>query len=153
MMKHPGRTIKRRQHSSALLSKKTIQKFITIKTGFRETVVINKQFLPNTRYQEMGLGTLIRDPSDTMESNCPFHPNCFEGLASGTAIEIGYYTKAINLPADHPAWEKKANYIAQGVYQMMLAQSHDRIIIGEGVMKQTQLLPKIKQNIKALLNG
>ena len=36
---------------------------------------------------------------------------------------------------------------------MMLAYAPDRIIVGGGVMNQTHLLPKIKQNIIKKLNN
>lgn len=127
--------------------------YITIGTGIGGGVVVNKQFLPNAQHPEMGHVWIKRITEDTTPSNCPFHTDCFEGLASGPAIEKRWNTNAKNLPADHPAWETEANYIAQGTYQMMLAHAPDRIIIGGGVMKQPQLLPKIKQNIKDQLNG
>ncbi|WP_313893792.1 ROK family protein [Psychrobacillus sp.] len=127
--------------------------YITIGTGIGGGVVTNKQFLQTAQHPEMGHVWIKRTPEDTALSNCPFHTDCFEGLASGPAIEKRWNTNAKNLPADHPAWELEANYIAQGVYQMMLAHAPNRIIIGGGVMNQPQLLPKIKQNIKAQLNG
>ncbi|MFJ7970183.1 ROK family protein [Psychrobacillus sp. NPDC096389] len=127
--------------------------YITIGTGIGGGVVVNKQFLPTAQHPEMGHVWIKRIPKDTAPSNCPFHTDCFEGLASGPAIEKRWNTNAKNLPANHIAWETEANYIAQGVYQMMLAHAPDRIIIGGGVMKQPQLLPKIKQNMKDQLNG
>lgn len=127
--------------------------YITIGTGIGGGIVTNKQFLQTAQHPEMGHLWIKRTPEDTAPSNCPFHTDCFEGLASGPAIEKRWNPNAKNLPADHPAWELEANYIAQGVYQMMLAHAPDRIIIGGGVMNQPQLLPKIKQNIKAQLNG
>lgn len=127
--------------------------YITIGTGIGGGIVTNKQFLPTAQHPEMGHVWIKRTYDDSAPSNCPFHTDCFEGLASGPAIEKRWNTNAKNLPADHPAWEMEANYIAQGVYQMMLAHAPDRIIIGGGVMNQTQLLPLIKQNIKEQLNG
>lgn len=127
--------------------------YITIGTGIGGGVVTDKQFLRSAQHPEMGHVWIKRTPEDTTPSNCPFHTDCFEGLASGPAIEERWKTNAKKLPADHPAWELEANYIAQGVYQMMLAHAPDRIIIGGGVMKQSQLLSKIKQNIQTQLNG
>ncbi|MFJ8065496.1 ROK family protein [Psychrobacillus sp. NPDC096426] len=126
--------------------------YITIGTGIGGGVVVNKRFLPTTQHPEMGHVWIKRTKEDTTPSNCPFHTDCFEGLASGPAIEKRWKTNAKNLPANHSAWETEANYIAQGVYQMILTHAPDRIIIGGGVMKQPQLLPKIKQNMKEQLN-
>lgn len=127
--------------------------YITIGTGIGGGVVTNKQFLLTAQHPEMGHVWIKRAPEDTTESNCPFHTDCFEGLASGPAIEKRWHTNAKNLRADHPAWDLEANYIAQGVYPMVLAHAPDRIIIGGGVMNQPQLLPKVKQIIKERLNG
>lgn len=127
--------------------------YFTIGTGIGGGVVINQQFLNTPQHPEMGHITIIRDTSDTKPSDCPFHTDCFEGLASGPAIERRFGPNAKNLPADHPVWDIVANYIGQGIYQMMLAYAPDRIIIGGGVMNQTHLLPKIKQNIITKLNN
>jgi len=127
--------------------------YFTIGTGIGGGVVINQQFLNTPQHPEMGHITIIRDTSDTKPSDCPFHTDCFEGLASGPAIERRFGPNAKNLPADHPTWEIVANYIGQGIYQMMLAYAPDRIIIGGGVMNQTHLLPKIKQHIITKLNN
>lgn len=127
--------------------------YFTIGTGIGGGIVINKQFLNTPQHPEMGHITIIRDPSDAKDSDCPFHTDCFEGLASGPAIEKRFGPNAKNLPADHPAWEIIANYIGQGVYQMMLAYAPDRIIIGGGVMNQTHLLSNIKQNVIKKLNN
>lgn len=127
--------------------------YFTIGTGIGGGVVINKQFLNTPQHPEMGHITIIRDPSDIKDSDCPFHTDCFEGLASGPAIEKRFGPNAKNLPADHPTWEIIANYIGQGVYQMMLAYAPDRVIIGGGVMNQTHLLSNIKQNVIKKLNN
>lgn len=127
--------------------------YFTIGTGIGGGIVINKQFLNTPQHPEMGHITIIRDPSDIKDSDCPFHTDCFEGLASGPAIEKRFGPKAKNLPVDHPTWDIIANYIGQGVYQMMLAYAPDRIIIGGGVMKQTHLLSNIKQNVIQKLNN
>jgi len=127
--------------------------YFTIGTGIGGGVVINQQFLNTPQHPEMGHITIIRDTSDTKPSDCPFHTDCFEGLASGPAIERRFGPNAKSLPADHPTWEIVANYIGQGIYQMMLAYAPDRIIIGGGVMNQNHLLPRIKQHIIAKLNN
>ena len=53
--------------------------------------------------------TLIKTPSGV----CPFHGDCFEGLASGAAMEKRWGQRGDTLPNDHPAWELEVGYIAQ----------------------------------------
>ena len=86
-------------------------------------------------------------------SVCPFHEDCFEGLASGPAIEARWGEKAENLPVGHPAWEREASYIASALRSFICTLSPQRIILGGGVMSQSQLFPLIREKTLAALNG
>ncbi|MGL5710692.1 MAG: ROK family protein, partial [Cetobacterium sp.] len=61
--------------------------------------------------------------------------------------------KAYELPVDHKAWEIEAYYIAQALVNYILIASPEKIILGGGVMKQMQLFPLIRKNVKELLNN
>jgi fructokinase len=102
----------------------------------------------------MGHIPLPRDPQvDPFEGNCPFHGDCFEGLASGPAIEQRWGQKAESLPPDHPAWDLEAHYIALALRNFVCTLSPQRIILGGGVMEQTQLFPLIREKMLESLNG
>ncbi|HEY9087548.1 MAG TPA: ROK family protein, partial [Anaerolineaceae bacterium] len=60
---------------------------------------------------------------------------------------------AESLPADHPAWELEAEYIAQALTIQILSLSPQRIILGGGVMQQPGLFPLIRRRVPQLLNG
>lgn len=76
-----------------------------------------------------------------------------EGLAAGPAIEGRWGKKAIDL-ADRPeVWEMEAEYIAQALVDYTMLVSPQRIILGGGVMHQTQLLRLVREKFKTLLNG
>ena len=47
----------------------------------------------------------------------------------------------------------KNEYIAQALVDYTMTLSPQRIILGGGVMHQTQLLPLVREKFKALLNG
>jgi fructokinase len=95
-----------------------------------------------------------RDPQmDPFEGCCPYHKDCFEGLASGPAVEKRWGQKGEALPPDHPAWELEAHYIAQALTNTILLLSPRRIVLGGGVMHQQQLFPMIRKKVVEMLNG
>ena len=101
----------------------------------------------------MGHIRLPHDKSrDPFEGICPFHKDCFEGLASGPAIEKRWGQKGKTLPPEHPAWDLEARYIALALANFILTISPQRIIIGGGVSGQKFLFPMIRDNVKTTLN-
>lgn len=104
-------------------------------------------------HPEMGHILIKRHPSDSYKGKCSFHKDCFEGLASGPAIEERWGVKAYELPINHKAWELEAYYIAQALVNYILTISPEKIILGGGVMKQSQLFPLIRKNVKNILNN
>jgi fructokinase len=57
------------------------------------------------------------------------------------------------LPPDHPAWPLEAYYLAQACMAAILVLSPHRIVMGGGVMHQTQLFPMIHEATHNLLGG
>ena len=64
---------------------------------------------------EAGHVLLSKHPEDKWECRCPYHPNCFEGLACGPAIEERWGKSAKELGDDPKVWEMEAYYIAQAL--------------------------------------
>ena len=95
---------------------------------------------------------LVPHPKDSFAGNCPFHKNCFEGMASGPAIEKRYGKKGIELVNQNEVWEIEAYYIGQALCNLILTLSPERIILGGGVMHQEQLFPLIRKEVAAQLN-
>jgi fructokinase len=105
-------------------------------------------------HPETGHILLRRDPQrDPYPGKCPFHGDCFEGLAAGPAMGARWGAPAETLPPDHPAWELEAEYIAQALSTQILSLSPQRIILGGGVMQQPALFPMIHRRVPELLNG
>lgn len=104
-------------------------------------------------HPEGGHILLRKLPNDTYKGFCPFHENCLEGLAAGPAIEGRYGKKAVELSDQKEVWEMEAEYIAQALVNYTCVLSPQRIILGGGVMHQTQLLPLIRERFAQLLNG
>jgi fructokinase len=91
--------------------------------------------------------------TDPYAGCCPFHGDCLEGLASGTALRERWGQVGESLPPDHPAWPLEAGYLAAGLVNIALILSPQRIILGGGVMQQTQLVPLIRRRFRDLLQG
>jgi fructokinase len=127
--------------------------YITIGTGIGGGGIINGDFLHGLVHPEMGHIFIPHDTkSDPYEGKCPFHKNCFEGLASGEAIKDRWGKPGEKLGKNHPAWDLEAKYISLAVINYICTLSPKKVILGGGVMKQKQLLPLIHDRVKSLLN-
>ncbi len=127
--------------------------YMTVGTGIGAGAIVEGRLLHGLTHPEMGHIIVRRHPNDTYEGSCPFHKDCLEGLASGPAIEDRWKLKAFDLGAAHFAWELEAYYLAQALANFILILSPEKIILGGGVMKQTQIYPLIHQRLNKLLNG
>lgn len=128
--------------------------YLTIGTGFGGGGLANGTPMHGLLHPEMGH---IRIPhnweEDPFPGTCPFHGDCLEGLAAGPAIEQRWGQRGETLPADHPAWDLEAHYLSLGLMNHILMLSPQRIILGGGVMAQSQLFPAVRQKVVEQLNG
>jgi fructokinase len=128
--------------------------YLTIGTGIGGGGMVDGALLHGLVHPEMGHMRLPHDPqADPFAGICPFHGDCLEGLASGPALEARWDQPAEDLPAGHPAWPLEAHYLALAVVNLVCVLSPQRIILGGGVMNQRILLPLIRKEVQALLNG
>lgn len=127
--------------------------YITIGTGIGVGVCIEGKPLHGLMHPEAGHIILSQHANDNYEGICPYHSNCFEGLASGPALEGRFGKKAYELKNESEAWELEAYYIAQALANYILCYSPNRIVLGGGVMHQEQLFPIIRTKVKEYLNG
>lgn len=128
--------------------------YLTIGTGIGGGVVSNGQLVHGLVHTELGHILLPRHAMDTYDGKCPYHKNlCFEGLASGPAIEERWGKPASELEESHPAWDLQAHYLALAVSSFVCTLSPRRIIFGGGVMEHPALLEQVRGKTIALLNG
>ncbi len=128
--------------------------YFTIGTGIGAGVVIEGKPVHGLTHPEIGHLRIPRDPArDPFEGNCPYHGDCFEGLAAGPALAARWKCDPVTLPPDHEAWSLEADYIALAVMNVILTVSPQRIILGGGVMDQDQLFPMIRERLKEHLRG
>lgn len=127
--------------------------YLTIGTGIGGGVIISGKPVHGLVHPEIGHIRIPHDfQKDPFPGACPYHGDCFEGLASGPAIEKRWGKPGYQLPSEHPAWEIEAEYLSLAVCNLILTLSPERIILGGGVMQQLQLFPRIRQQVLDLLN-
>jgi len=128
--------------------------YFTIGTGIGAGIIVNGKVVHGLTHPEAGHMRLPHDRGkDPFPGSCPFHSDCFEGLANGPAIGQRWGQPADTLPEDHPAWELEAEYIALAVTNIIFTLSPQRIVLGGGVMERLHLFPLIRQKVKKNLNG
>ncbi|NCP87634.1 MAG: fructokinase [Anaerolineae bacterium CG_4_9_14_3_um_filter_57_17] len=128
--------------------------YLTVGTGIGGGALVNGKLLHGLLHPEMGHIPLPRDPArDPFPGICPFHEDCFEGLAAGPALERRWGQKAENLPPEHPAWKLEAEYIALALSSYILTLAPQKIILGGGVGSAPHLLPLVRRSVQGWLNG
>lgn len=128
--------------------------YLTIGTGIGGGGIINGRPMHGLVHPEMGHMRLPHDfERDPFPGSCPYHGDCFEGLANGPAMKNRWGQPGETLPDDHPGWELEAHYIALAVNNLICVLSPKRVIIGGGVMNHAQLYLMVRKETQHLLNG
>jgi fructokinase len=84
---------------------------------------------------------------------CPYHGDCWEGLASGRALKARWGEREEHLGQRTEVWQLEARYIALGLVSVTCILSPQRIVLGGGVMKQVGLLGLVHREVGVLLSG
>jgi fructokinase len=128
--------------------------YLTIGTGIGGGYIKDGKSLVGMFSLEMGH---LRIPHsrelDPFVGSCPFHEDCFEGLASGPAIERRLGMPGARVPENDPFWNLEAEYIASALVNYILTLSPKKIVIGGGVMQREFLFPKVRWRVREMLNG
>lgn len=128
--------------------------YITIGTGIGGGVMSGGRLMHGLIHPEIGHVRIPHDRTlDPYGGCCPYHGDCFEGLASGTALGGRWGDKASTLSPDHEAWDLEASYIASALHSLICTVSPQRILLGGGVMDQEHLFPRIRTRVLQLLNN
>ncbi len=128
--------------------------YLTVGTGIGGGAMHHGRLLAGSSHPEMGHMRLPHDRQrDPFAGLCPFHGDCLEGLASGPALAARWGQAAETLPADHPAWQLEADYLALALHNLAAVLSPQRVLLGGGVMQQTALFPLIRTRLRVSLGA
>ncbi|CAM3501942.1 MULTISPECIES: ROK family protein [Saccharibacillus] len=127
--------------------------YYTVGTGIGVGVYVGGNRVHGLVHPEGGHVPMRRHPGDDFAGACPYHGDCLEGMAAGPALEKRWGQGGDSLPEDHPAWEIEAHYLAEAVTGAILLLSPKKVILGGGVMHQSQLFPLIRSKVARNLNG
>ncbi|MCY4410576.1 MAG: ROK family protein [Caldilineaceae bacterium] len=128
--------------------------YLTIGTGIGGGGMVDGNLLHGLIHPEMGHIAIPHNwERDPFAGTCPFHGDCWEGLANGPALEERWGQAGESLPEGHEAWSLEAHYIALGVTSIMMILSPKMVVLGGGVMEQAHLFPLVHREVQSQLNG
>lgn len=127
--------------------------YLTVGTGIGGGAFVNGELLRGIGHPEIGHMRIPHDrAADPFPGSCPYHGDCFEGLASGVALRERWGSPAEEL-TDPAPWELEADYLAAGLVNLTYALAPERIIVGGGVAKHPRLLALTRARMIELLAG
>jgi len=126
---------------------------VTVGAGIGGGAIEDGRLLHGRLHPEMGHVRIPHDRlGDPFPGICPYHGDCLEGLAAGPALEARWGRAGGLLPDGHPAWDLEAEYLALGIVNWTCTLAPERIILGGGVLRRAELLPKVRDRVAELLN-
>lgn len=129
--------------------------YVTVGTGIGVGVMAGGELVRGLLHPELGHIAVPRQPDDDYEGCCPYHGDCWEGLACGPAIEARWGAPAHVLAGDlrDRALDLEAAYLAAGFRTIAYAYLPERIVVGGGLGLASGLLPRVAQRLSAGLGG
>ncbi len=129
--------------------------YVTIGTGIGGGAVMGGRIAHGLVHAEMGHVAVARRPGDDFAGACPFHGDCFEGMAAGPAIAARWGRPGSDLAGVQlaEAVAIEAFYVAQGLRNVVYTIAPERIIVGGGVAKMPGLLDGVRNELTAALAG
>jgi fructokinase len=124
--------------------------YITVGTGIGGGAVIRGKVAHGLLHPEFGHMRIPHDQArDPFPGSCPYHGDCFEGLASGQALQRRFGVPAHELRAAE-AWALEADYVALGLVNVICTLSPERIVLGGGVINAPGLLQLVHERVQIL---
>ncbi len=127
--------------------------YVTVGTGIGGGAFANGRPVHGLLHPEIGHMLIPHDRArDPFEGCCPYHGDCLEGLASGTAMRERWGRPAEEID-DPAAWELEAEHLAHGLANVVLTLSAERIVLGGGVGRAPGLIERVRARLPEALAG
>lgn len=127
--------------------------YVTVGTGIGGGAIVDGRLLHGVSHPEVGHLRVPHDrDADPFEGACPYHGDCLEGLASGTALAKRWGRPATEIEDDH-AWQLEARYLALGFLAVVAVLAPERIVVGGGVGSRAGLVERVRGELTELMNG
>ncbi len=121
--------------------------YVTVGTGVGGGAVVDGTPVTGMVHPEMGHVSISRRSGDDFGGVCPFHGDCFEGMASGPAIEARWGQPAELVHDTERMVEIEAATIAAGLRQIVYVLAPERIVLGGGVSKLPGLHDRVNDEL------
>jgi fructokinase len=122
--------------------------YLTVGTGIGGGIWTADRVLHGANHPEIGHIRIPKHPGDQHKSSCPFHGDCLEGMASGTAVRQRWGTSGESLGhLTSSATKLLAWYLARGISGLCAVVPVDIVVVGGGISK----LPGIHGEIASAL--
>jgi fructokinase len=123
--------------------------YLTVGTGIGGAIWSDGSVLHGANHSEIGHVRVPRHPDDDFPGICPFHGDCLEGMASGTAMRERWGVSASALGGSATtALAFEAWYLAHAIASLCAVIPVDQVIIGGGVAK----MPGFHTSISGMLS-
>ena len=127
--------------------------YVTVGTGIGGGGMAGGKLLHGLMHPEFGHMRIPRDREvDPFPGVCPYHGDCWEGLASGRALEARWGRPPEEL-SDKAVWRLQARYLALGLVGVICVLSPERVVMGGGVMNRPGLISLVLDEVTGLMNG
>ena len=128
--------------------------YITIGTGIGVGILVRGQAITGALHPEGGHIRVPRSPGDTFPGSCPFHTDCLEGIAAGSAIVARSGGRGEAVSDNDPMWPFVIDAIAEACATLFLTLASQRIILGGGVTNSRHFLTDgVARRCAELLDG
>jgi fructokinase len=127
--------------------------YVTVGTGIGGGAVVGGRVVHGLLHPEFGHLRIPHDvAADPFPGACPYHGDCWEGLAAAPAIEARWGKPPPELE-DDAVWALEARYLALGLVAAIAILSPQRIVLGGGIVQQPGLLERVRAEVVALIAG